>query len=275
MFARSAKIMEPNHTLTIIVTGCKEVANEPLNVKNEQLERKVKEAHKELAEAEILFCRLSYLQHPPVRWHVEPRGNICVLVDSDVLVCSPLQGLKKWENCNAVAGVLAHESPYELDEWMKIFNHFGIEYNDPIYQTTDTEKACPFYVNYGVLIVDSCLMPKIREKIGPNIEKVMEMEERKHTFTSSGHSPNFFVGQIALTVTLAELPIKKQTLPVRYNYPDYPHYDEKFPEELNQILFFHHLKFKNSYDVPAFCKSITPKQKEKIKHIFQINKSIL
>jgi hypothetical protein len=212
-----------------------------------------------LNDVEILCSNINYKKHPPVRWNVQLKADV-IFIDCDVLVCNTLQNL----SCkDAISGVLAHDSPFFMDEWMQIFNGLKIKFSGETFKTTDTKKEIPFYVNYGMIMTQTHIVNEMRVQLQKNIDKVM-------SFWKTSNS--YFVGQIALTVTIEELNIKKEILPVRYNYPDYSWYDKNYSEELNKMVFYHYLNGKKSFlsklDIQKFLEQMTLEQRSKIEPIF-------
>lgn len=185
-------------------------------------------------DVEILFSPIPHSLHPPVRWFVNPRSDFCVFVDSDVLMCSDIDSkeineIKKFD----ISGLIAHEN---IENWDEVFNVFNVKNRSKNYRTTKTKEPCPFYINYGVVFVNSNLMCEIKNILDLNLKKLM-----KSKFKSS-----HYVGQIALAVTLADLNLNLNSLPLRFNYPDSPNYDSHL-EELHNIRFFHYLYSKNIF----------------------------
>ena len=61
-----------------------------------------------------------------------------------------------------------------------------------------------------------------------------------------------FTGQLALTIAIEGLRLPRLELPLRYNYPDTPCYDDTYPKELQNIVFYHLLGLKTQ--LRDFCR---------------------
>jgi len=231
-FIRSLELLGgvSDYKLTLVLTG------------NNALKHNIKLARTRInnsfidKRASVFFSDCHYKFHPPVRWFVKPQSELCIFVDSDVLVCSEI----KLPDPNIFSSVIAHQSHYSMANWKKIFERFDVPFPGVLYQSNFYRQVCPYYVNFGLLIVPAEYVDQIGMYLKNNMLDIMN-------FLSKIRSKNFFSPQVALTLALERLSIPKQDLPLRYNYPDVPTYDKRCPEELENMMFYHYLILKEKF----------------------------
>ena len=224
--------LKDNH-FTLVVNGFGQSCEFLYHDHEKELSFKKQLGHNDI---DIIFSPITYSEHPPVRWFIEPKSDLCVFVDSDVLLCSinqeEIKNIKQFD----ISGMIAHNNPAGIQDWNEIFETFGISNRSLNYLTTDDKQPCPYYVNYGVLFVNSRSIPIIRERLKENLLKLNRSRFRD----------NHFVGQIALAITLADIQLNKNCLSIRHNYSDFPNYDH-LDNERNNIRFFHYLTTKHTF----------------------------
>lgn len=187
------------------------------------------------ANSEVLINQNHYKNHPPVRWMVEPRSEHMIFIDADMLCC---QNLNKIPLTDKITGVLAHRNPIQ---WHDLFKKINIPFPNQLYNPLQNKlpNPCPWYVNYGLVIVPKTIFLTIKSGIQDMINFVM-------IYTNN----SYFTGQIALTLCAYKLNVNMGLLPLRYNYPDkifdpVMNYDTIFPEEMDNTVFYHYLDLKN------------------------------
>jgi hypothetical protein len=180
------------------------------------------------------YCKVSYSKekyedHYPSRWFIEPKSDVCIFLDFDILICSGVKPivdicLKRDAFC-AVPAV----NHIPLNEWYRLFNLCNVKFPDKMIKTKDGNVS-PYYVNYGVLAMPSKFVKPIRQVILNNVEIVKR-------FTSQP----YFIGQISLAISLAQANIPTFVLPERFNYIDFI----ASKEEFDNVVFYHMLELKS------------------------------
>ena len=250
--------------VTLIITG---IANENKNILYEDLNlsEKIKKERPFLKSCNLLFSSENYQTHPPVRWLIETKFENCIFIDCDMFVCSELYEFEK--KIDYLGGVIAYDSPLSLDEWKELFFLFKIKFPNKIYLTNQTKKECPFYINFGFIIMNNEIKQKIKEKFWLNLEKIKKIKK---------FQKNYFLAQLALTITIYQLNINFKELPLRYNFPDYNNFENLYQNEFNNIKIFHSLNKKPDFfklkDLENYKSNLSLKKNQKLSII--LNKII-
>jgi hypothetical protein len=173
--------------------------------------------------------------------------DLSFMCDADTLILQavPPDDLQRMIKNPALRGVLAHYPPPLSDErgndhsalgsvafWNFIADKtIGHPIEQPYQYSLQTEPlACPFYLNYGVLIGNFDHFYALYEqykKLYMRIQQVIN---------------NRFFAQIGLTLGCAAGNIPTETLPMRYNFPNDPIADARYPQDLQQVIFMHYLR---------------------------------
>jgi hypothetical protein len=171
------------------------------------------------------------------------RGRFVVCADADVLFMEDFSDLlHDLEREPAVTGVIAHTPPFQNDQFAKTWRWLSAGYHTPPpsfdYEHTgwgfmvqwETLRFSPPYFNFGMVAAPAGLM----ETIGTEIEKA-------DNFVSA-NLDTFFRFQIALTLTIQKHGLPVCALPLRYNFPNDPGFDARYPEELSDVRMLHYLR---------------------------------
>ncbi len=167
-----------------------------------------------------------------------------LLLDSDTLFVRPIDDLlEALGRCHAIAGVIAHVSPFigcegEQDLWEEIFRAAGLgtptlACEHPGWQAIEFDAArryCPPYFNLGVLFAPRNVLGALAKTIYAEMETV----ERVH--------PTLFRCQIALTMAIVRSGVQWRQLPLRFNLPNLPQYLPRYQTELADAGIIHYLK---------------------------------
>lgn len=168
------------------------------------------------------------------RWKVEPKGDVCVFVDADMLAFSDLSPL--FSDVDRVRGMIAFQSPFLGQEfapssmmcWRLLYEKLGIDFPTPLYGYSNKEgDLTPYYINYGCVVVPARHMAEVGGKIEGTIHAL-------HKF-----QPNYHNGQIALAVVLNSLDVPRGTLGPRFNFLEYDKLVGLYPEEFDNCVLFH------------------------------------
>ena len=264
MWARTESFfctLQRKYFATLILTG---IPNENKNILYEDLNlsKKIKKEKPFLKSCNLLFSSENYKTHPPVRWLVEPKFENCIFIDCDMFVCSELSEFE--QKIDYLGGVIAYDSPLSLNKWKELFSFFELTFPDKTYLTTQTKKECPFYINFGFIVMSNEIKQKIKEKFCLNLEKIKKIEEFKDSY---------FLAQIALTITLYQLNINTKNLPLKYNFPDYHDFENLHKDEFNNTKIFHSISKKPDFfklnDLYNYTDKLSLEKKEKLSNVFK------
>lgn len=245
------------YKFSLVITGINK-KSEFLIFKNKELEKKIKEEKIFVGKHDLFFSNTNYKNHPPVRWYIKSKCHNIVFVDMDMLFCSDIHELE--ENTDCLSGVIAHDSPFTLNEWKEVFKIFQIKFPNEIYFTNNTKKPCPFYLNFGFVHLSELIKTKIKNLYIFYLKKLSVLENYKN---------NQFLPQIALTLATIKSNIKTKVLPLKFNFPDYNHYENLYEGEFENIKLFHYFNNgSNCKNIFKFRENLTEKQKIKLNNIF-------
>jgi hypothetical protein len=178
------------------------------------------------------------------------RGRFVMCADADIVFVRDFSDLlDDLERSPAVAGVIAHVSPFTkpvppfdkmlpLETWQHLCEGYGValppltdEHTGwGVMATSSDHRFTPPYFNFGVVVAPFRLMDKISAEMARADEFV------KASLTSG------YRFQIALTLAILKNGLTTRSLPVRYNFPNDSRFDEKYPEDLNDIRILHYLR---------------------------------
>jgi hypothetical protein len=184
---------------------------------------------------EIIEDKSHFTEHPPTRWFLKHKSEVCLFFDYDILVNSSLKALV--ETCKTeqkMCGVIVYDQPIDKSIMAQAFNDCGAEYKEDSETWLDNKKI-PRCYNYGVLAVPKCIVEKIRNQLATNIKTINETSKRLNS-----NELAYFTGQVALSVTIHQLNIPTKDMPLRYNFPDcIPEINRKFITERNNMICHH------------------------------------
>lgn len=185
------------------------------------------------------------------RYEVLDAGcDLSLLCDADTLLLAPIEPerLRQMVEQPAIRGVIAHLPPPFTDAAGRDLRSLGPERFwqmladqvldgqtlalDHLHTLSTRPIACPFYINYGVLIGSFEPLRALYEQlriVQPRIRQVLD---------------NRFFAQLGLTLGCRAAGLATQALPMRYNFPNDPVADAMYPGELEQVRFMHYLRTK-------------------------------
>jgi hypothetical protein len=178
---------------------------------------------------------------------IDPDADISFICDADTLLIRDIPGqwLDQMIDEPAIHGVIAHLPPPKSDHagnnrsqlaneefWRELSLHvLGQEIELPEHYTMEPALGgCPFYINYGFIAGPPALLKELHRNltiVQPRVRSWLD---------------NDFYGQlgIALAVELGDLPTR--VLPMRYNFPNDERFDDRYPEELQEVVLIHYLR---------------------------------
>jgi hypothetical protein len=204
------------------------------------------------------FKALGYHAQVSARWSLAPDDcDLVLFADADVLVVRPIDELlARLEREPAVAGVIAHypipTPPGEDPEqhWQDLFRRFldrpvPLEYQHTLARSDgpDASPRAPFYVNFGFVCVPREWVQQLgtlyRELV-PRLQQLL-------------YKP-YFAGQVALTLAVSALELPHIGLDMRYNFPNDPIAEERYPVALADLRVIHYLRTQR-FDRPQIFSS--------------------
>ena len=170
-------------------------------------------------------------------------AHFVMYADADVIfVCDFSELLEDLERSPAIAGVIAHAPPFSRDlgeeMWEKLFNDYGVTVASSKYEHTGwgfmvkapQHRYTPPYFNFGMVLAPA----EMAERIGAELVTADNFVTR--------HLTTFFRFQIALTLIIAKNQLPTRALPLRYNFPNDPRFDQKYPDDLGDLRILHYLR---------------------------------
>jgi hypothetical protein len=212
-----------------------------------------------LSRAEIIeYAKDNLYQYPwsaMPRWNVVPQSEIIVALDCDVLCLSNIQEFLKTCSQKKIYGVIASTPPFEnsLDTWKLLYSRLGMELPHTLFGyrkfknnffMDKTTVLTPFYINHGVIAINSELVPKIREQVKivtPQVNKIFH--------------DNFFIPQIVTTLAISMANVEYEAIEPKYNSLT------NLDTIDNNTVFYHYCHYNKSYD---FYKLVSPFVQKKI-----------
>jgi hypothetical protein len=186
------------------------------------------------------FRRDSYWETSREIFRQPIRGRIVMCADADVIFVSDFSDLlRELRAAPAIAGVIAHAPPVRGPElaqlWSRLAQAYGVPIPPAIHEYTGwnfmtAERMTPVYYNFGMVVMPAALMQTLSAEMEPADNFVNATIE------------TFFRFQIALTLAIQKTNLPSRALPLRYNFPNDPRFDRRYPHELEQVCILHYLR---------------------------------
>ena len=186
------------------------------------------------------FRRDSYWETSREIFRQPVEGRIVICADADVIFIRDFSELlQQLEAVPAIAGVIAHAPPIRGPElaqlWPRLCQAYGVPVPPSIHEYTGwsfmtSDRMTPVYYNFGMVMIPAPLMAALSAEMEPADDFVNATVE------------TFFRFQIALTLAIQKLDLPSRALPLRYNFPNDPGFDRKYPAELEQVRILHYLR---------------------------------
>jgi hypothetical protein len=210
-----------------------------------------------LARAEVLWATAECFRrdgHPGTfRYEVlDASCDLSILCDADTFMLRPFDPahLQEFVARPAIRGVIAHYPPPLADDRGRDYNPRGQAWFwnfiaaqaigrpvafDYCYTLSAEPIPCPFYVNYGFVIGGFAELRRLSEQLVDVMPRIRE------------HLANRFVDQLGLALGCAAAGIPTESLPMRFNFPNDPLADARYPQELDAAILVHYLRL-DRYD---------------------------
>ena len=185
------------------------------------------------------FRRLSYFATGLDRFRVESDADIVLFADADVIFVQGVDDLlKSLLHQPAIAGVMAHVHPPPGLDWIRLFTEAQIPLPTDAYQHSGWRLMCddpalrfgPAYYNFGAVFVPGEWLPSLAYVF----ERSLPVAENA--------GAGVWKAQVALTMALYRLGLRRLALEPRYNFPNIPLFESGYPEDLRDIRILHYLR---------------------------------
>lgn len=192
------------------------------------------------------FAAQSYFAQLEARFgHIGADAGIVVFCDADVFPLRPFDPLVADLLARpGVGGVIAHHTiPHRRgwpapDVWAELAGHCGVKTPELRHKSTlapagspPADAACPFYINFGFVIADRSTFAAI----GPRC-----IDFRRRLAGVLEHP--YFAGQAAFALAVADAGVRTRSLPMRYNFPNDPVAERRWPVEMANACLLHYLR---------------------------------
>ncbi len=190
-----------------------------------------------------------------VRLQQEFRSDVVLLLDADTLIRRPFdEVVERVFREQVLAGVIAHSTPLlhgRLDQpdWAQLFSLCGLpeprlehEHTGWGYFFSDARyRYCPPYFNYGVIAAPVRTITQIGGVVERHLKRLREMMN------------SYFDGQLAFTMSIAELGIRVLPLPMRYNMANKARIEAIHHREIDEAVILHLLSEQRLRRVETFA----------------------
>ena len=173
---------------------------------------------------------------------IRPDADVVVSCDADTFLIRPFEQATVDAVVNgALGGVIAyyhfpwaHSSGNPSADWNNISQSIIGRRIEAPYRYTLAEFSehgcCPFYVNLGLLIGSPKTFHRLNESCKEIKEEVIEILN------------NRFYEQVTVALAVIKADVRTIALAFRYNFPNVPVADEKYPSELKQVRLIHYAR---------------------------------
>ena len=162
------------------------------------------------------------------KWDIEPRGDVIIGIDADVMVWNQKEVIRVATQClkhDKICGTIGYGPPIEKWEWQQLFNCYNMNENYE-YQYTNVEETCPYYINNGVVMMPKKTLPVFREYYK---KWLFELNRWYHDC--------YYLCQIANTFAIKESQLAVVSMPKVFNYTEIDNFELS---ELDDTIFLHY-----------------------------------
>jgi hypothetical protein len=191
------------------------------------------------------FRKLSYHATGLDLFKVESDASVVLFADADtVFVNSVDDVLESLEAVPAIAGVMAYVPPFATpwftrpgETWETLFAKLGWRLPSDLHQHTGwgtmlnrhDVRFAPIYYNFGVVFVPGHFLPDLAAAF------------ERQLVTAEKADVGYFQSQLALTLAIYELDLRRIALPPRYNFVNDPLFEANYPQDLADLRILHYL----------------------------------
>jgi hypothetical protein len=192
------------------------------------------------------FQANGYHAQADARWELVPENcDLALFADADVMILRPIDELlARVEFEQAIAGAIAH-MPFPVDPqtnpagaWSELAHAllggdipFEHEHTLVRAQEPASMRRCPFYVNFGLVVVPRSLVDPIGKQfraLRPLVAPRLRSSE--------------FGGQVALTLAVHSKDVPRLAMQLRYNFPNDRRAEVLHPDDLADLRVIHYLR---------------------------------
>lgn len=162
------------------------------------------------------------------KWRINPTAKVVVGLDADVVLWRKDLLYDIVKSClkeDTIYGTIGYRQPIPLTEWQTLYRIFNIKECFE-FQYTNTQEACPFYINNGAVMMPTNLLPHFRDVFYHVLP-----------FINRRYKDHYFMSQIATSIAISKAGFKVKALPRTFNYTEF---DNPELPLLSEAVFFHY-----------------------------------
>ncbi len=162
------------------------------------------------------------------KWGIEPRGDVVVGLDSDVMVWREDLVLEAAKQCladNAVYGTVTYIEILPESEWRSLFADLGLPQKFP-FEYTVSKQPAPFHINNGVVMMPTKILPDFRASF---YKWLPEINRR--------YPDLYYMCELATTIGIMKAELNMKAMPKTFNYVEV-----RMPglPDLKNVAFLHY-----------------------------------
>ncbi len=170
--------------------------------------------------------------------------DVLLCVDADTFLGDIEEVLDQVHDNATIAGVQAHygfptsTGNSSMQDWISLADtflghpmRFDNFYSLASINSVIEERSSPFYINGGAIFVSTSILSELYRAYS-----VFRRETEKQLKVP------YFAGQVSIALAVESLGLDPITLPVRYNFPNDPIADARYPEDLEDVRILHFLR---------------------------------
>ncbi len=192
------------------------------------------------------FQKKSYGAQANARWSVAPEDcDLVIFADADVLMVRRIDDLlERLLAESSVAGAIAHypfpQFPGDVpaQKWdslarESIGRKIRLDYRHTLAPDSApaAQRDCPFYVNFGFVIVPRALYSSLGARYLGLVDQV-----------AGRLADPYFSGQVSLAMAVNALDLPCTDMDMRYNFPNDALAEQRYPESMRDVRVIHYLR---------------------------------
>lgn len=188
------------------------------------------------------------------RWDIEPKEDLIIGLDSDILALRNLQPLLeeltfKGGICGSGADAFTN---FTIQDWKNLFNLASVPFPEKTYRTPDSlisigQEGAPYYINNGVV----CLASKY-------LENMKKITKDMIAIINENYHDDFYITQKANTLA-AYICKEKYNMPLNLMSKDFNHLEVFYGPPDKNAFFYHYNVLRESNYFNYIKKTFYPK----------------
>lgn len=167
------------------------------------------------------------------KWAVEPKGDVVVGLDADVMVWREDLVLRAAEEClaeNVLCGTVTYIEILPEADWRALFRRYSLPEDFP-FQYTHSRQAAPFHINNGVVMMPATMLPAFRKSFYTHLPDMNRM-----------YPGLYYMCELATTVAIMKAGLPVKAMPKTFNYVEF-----RVPglPDLKDVAFLHYNTSRN------------------------------